>query len=73
MRRAAGLDDSASDVVGAHKRRAIRTAIQDMDGGRGNLKPFIFDIPLGWDGRRLGRRDDGFRKTRRRNAARAAF
>jgi hypothetical protein len=44
-----------------------------MDGGRGNLKPFIIDIPLGWDGRRLGRRDDGFRKTRRRNAARAAF
>jgi hypothetical protein len=44
-----------------------------MDGGRGNLKPFIIDIPLGWDGRGLGRRDDGFRKTRRRNAARAAF
>src|SRR5271166_1094727 len=51
MRRAAGLDDSASDAVGPHETRAVRTAIQDINGSRRSLKPFIVDIPLGWEGR----------------------
>src|ERR1700685_962564 len=51
---AAGLDDSASDAVGAHKRRAIATAIQDIDRSRRSWRPFIVDIPLGLEGTHEG-------------------